>query len=126
MGVEDKSNVSADAGKQIVEVMRDSAGEASDRLHFRGLAQLLFQHPPGRDILNHDEDCRGPPLFLDLIVFTLNATNASNVDVKMLLWMIAGHVPDCAHFLVAASLCDYPHALDERRLLQQGLKQKRH
>ena len=46
--------IAADDHQQIVEVVRDSAGEPSHGFHFLGLPELLFQRAPLGDILSDD------------------------------------------------------------------------
>ena len=45
--------IAADDGQDVVEVVSDPAGEASDRLHLLGLAHLLLELLPAGDVLDH-------------------------------------------------------------------------
>ena len=49
--------IADDRGQQIVEIMRDAAGQLADRLHFLGLPQLLFHRLALGDVARcrHDE-----------------------------------------------------------------------
>ena len=48
--VEQGLRVAADDHQQVVEVVGNPAGQPSDSVHFLGLAKLLFQFPPVRNI----------------------------------------------------------------------------
>ena len=39
-----------DAGEEIIEIMREAAGELADRLHFLGLAQFFLGGAPLREL----------------------------------------------------------------------------
>ena len=45
--------VAADDGEDVVEVVGDPAGEASDRFHLLSLAHLRLELLPPRDVLDH-------------------------------------------------------------------------
>ena len=45
--------VAGDDGQQVIEIVRDAAGQTADRLHFAGLLKLRFKLLPLRDI-DHD------------------------------------------------------------------------
>ena len=49
--------IADDRGQQIVEVVRDAAGQMADGLHLLGLAQLLLHRFPGGQVARrrHDE-----------------------------------------------------------------------
>ena len=55
--VGEQRGVAEYAGQQVVEVVRDAAGEAADALHLLGLEQLLLEAPGRRDV---DEQDHGP------------------------------------------------------------------
>src|SRR3546814_2706301 len=48
--VENKIQASYDGGEQVVEVMRDTAGELADSLHLLCLRQLVFGFAGSRDV----------------------------------------------------------------------------
>ncbi len=50
--------VAVDRGEQVVEVMGDATGQATDGLHLVRLAELLLEPPPGRDVEGHDDPRR--------------------------------------------------------------------
>jgi len=54
--ISDKVEIADDDAEEIVEIMRDPAGQAADRLHPLGVAQLLLGVPP----LGHVMDRAGP------------------------------------------------------------------
>ena len=53
-------DVHQDRGQDVVEVVRDAAGELPDRLHLLRLAALLFDGPPLRDVLRDPRDAVDP------------------------------------------------------------------
>ena len=54
--VEHQVAVAENRGQQVVEVVRDAAGELADRLHLLRLAQLLFEPAPLGDVARVDDD----------------------------------------------------------------------
>ena len=56
--VEHQRAVAEDGGQQIVEIVRDAAGELPDRLHLLRLAQLLLEPPALGDVARVDHDRR--------------------------------------------------------------------
>ncbi len=57
--------VAVDDGENVVEVVRDAAGELADGLHFLRLAELLLQPPLRRDIAEQTQHERAPVVNLD-------------------------------------------------------------
>ena len=51
-----------DHGEQVVEVVRDAAGEAPDRLHLLGVAELRLERPDGGEVADDDDDPEILPL----------------------------------------------------------------
>ena len=49
----DEAEIADDGGEQVVEVVRDAAGEVADRLHALRLDQLLLRPPLVGDVLRH-------------------------------------------------------------------------
>ena len=54
--VEHQAAVAEDRGQQVVEVVRDAAGELADRLHLLRLPQLLLELAPLGDVARVDDD----------------------------------------------------------------------
>ena len=52
--------VAEDHREQVVEVVRDAAGETAHRLHLLGLAELLLEADARRDVARHRERGRAP------------------------------------------------------------------
>ena len=52
--------IAADRGQQVVEVVRDAAGEPADRLHLLGLAQLILELHAIADVVDGGDDRRLP------------------------------------------------------------------
>ena len=57
--------VAVDDGEDVVEIVRDAAGELADGLHFLRLAQLFLQPPLRRDIAEQTQHEQRPPVDFD-------------------------------------------------------------
>ena len=55
-GVCDQVEVADDGGQQVVEVVRDAAGELADRLHLLRLTQHVFRASSLRHVAHHEYD----------------------------------------------------------------------
>jgi hypothetical protein len=54
--------VAADDGQQVVEVVRDAAGELPDRLHLLRLAELVLEHAALGHVAQHEQMAAGEEL----------------------------------------------------------------
>ena len=63
---EREQRVAGDHGQQVVEVVRDAAGELADRVELLRLAQLLLQPVRRGDVLDHAQDVRRGSLLVEL------------------------------------------------------------
>ena len=59
---QEEADVALDDGEDIVEVMRDTAGQVAHRLHLHGLPQAFFEFLALRDIHFHAEQLDGFPV----------------------------------------------------------------
>ena len=62
--VDQEFNISDDDAEQVVEVVRDSAGELTDRLHLLRLAQLRLHPLLASDVLDQREQQARPAVKL--------------------------------------------------------------
>ena len=46
--------IAANHHEEIIEIVRHPAGQASHSFHLLCLAELIFQHPPFRDVFGND------------------------------------------------------------------------
>src|SRR5260370_35629442 len=84
--IEQKFRVSFDDHQEIIEIMGYSARQASHRLHFLRLAELLFELMALADVLRHDQAHAPSGGFQ----FVRNAFHLDDLAVLLAMLRIAG------------------------------------
>ena len=72
-------------GEDVVEIVRDSAGQLADGLHFLRLAQLLFQSPLRRDVTKQAEEQQRMPVQFNERIGDFQCRHLAVVKVELAL-----------------------------------------